>query len=65
MHLGAETCIVGRNQEKTQTVARDIATARPGSKVLGIAGIDVRDLASLQKAVNQCVAELSGINLVM
>jgi peroxisomal 2,4-dienoyl-CoA reductase len=65
VHLGADACIVGRNQQKTQTVARDIATARPGSKVLGIGGIDVRDLASLQEAANQCVQELGGIDFVM
>jgi NAD(P)-dependent dehydrogenase (short-subunit alcohol dehydrogenase family) len=42
--LGANACIIGRNQQKTESVAADISTARKGSKVLGIGGCDVRDV---------------------
>ena len=42
VHLGANACIIGRNVEKTERVAREIATARTGAKVLGIGGVDVR-----------------------
>ena len=34
--LGANACIIGRNVEKTENMAKDIATARPGARVLGI-----------------------------
>lgn len=46
-------------------MARDIATARNGAKVLGFGAIDVRNVESLQKAVEQCVKELGGIDYVM
>jgi len=65
VHLGANACIVGRNVEKTEGMAKDIATARSGSKVLGIGAIDVRSVDSLQKAVDQCVSELGGIDFLM
>ncbi|KAF9887404.1 hypothetical protein FE257_010259 [Aspergillus nanangensis] len=65
VHLGANACIVGRNPEKTKTVAQDIATARPGSKVLGIGDIDVRDPERLQSAIDRCVQELGGIDFLI
>lgn len=65
VHLGANACIIGRNVEKTETVAQDIATARKDAKVLGIGAVDVRSIESLQKAVDRCVAELGGIDFVM
>lgn len=65
VHLGADACIVGRNVEKTETVAKDIATARPGSRVLGIGAVDVRSVESLQKAIDTCVKELGGIDFLM
>ncbi|KAL4898740.1 hypothetical protein BDV59DRAFT_9487 [Aspergillus ambiguus] len=65
VHLGADACIVGRNAEKTEAVAKDIATARSGSKVLGIGHVDVRDPESLQKAIDQCVKELGGIDFLI
>lgn len=43
VYLGANACIIGRNIEKTEKVAADIATARKGAKVLAIA-CDVRDV---------------------
>ncbi|EXJ93541.1 hypothetical protein A1O1_01933 [Capronia coronata CBS 617.96] len=65
VHLGADACIVGRNVEKTEKVAQDIATARPGSRVLGIGAVDVRSIDSLQKAIDTCVKELGGIDFLI
>lgn len=65
VHLGANACIVGRNVEKTERMAKDIATARPGSKVLGIGAVDVRNVESLQKSIDTCVKELGGIDFLM
>lgn len=42
VRLGANACIIGRSVEKTEAVAKDIATVRSGAKVLGIGGCDVR-----------------------
>ncbi|KAH8649296.1 putative peroxisomal 2,4-dienoyl-CoA reductase SPS19 [Xylariales sp. PMI_506] len=65
VHLGADACIVGRNVTKTEEMAKDIMTARPGSKVLGIGAVDVRNLDSLQAAVDRCVSELGGIDFLI
>ena len=63
--VGANACIVGRNVEKTEGMAKDIATARKGSKVIGIGAIDVRSMESLERAVATCVNELGGIDFLM
>ena len=65
VHLGANACIVGRNVEKTDAMAKDLSTAREGSKVVGIGAVDVRDVNVLQKAVDQCVYELGAIDFLM
>ncbi|GMG24828.1 unnamed protein product [Aspergillus oryzae] len=65
VHLGANACIVGRNVEKTEKAAQDIATARPGAKVIGIGAVDVRKFDSLKDAVDRCVKDLGGIDYVM
>lgn len=65
VHLGAEACIVGRNGEKTERIAKDIATARPGAKVIGIGSVDVRDIDTLQKAADMCVEQLGRIDFCM
>lgn len=65
VRLGANACIVGRNVEKTESVAKDIATVRPGAKVIGVGAVDVRKVESLQDAVARCVKELGGIDFVM
>ncbi|KAI0523756.1 hypothetical protein F5B22DRAFT_415519 [Xylaria bambusicola] len=65
VHLGANACIIGRNVEKTESVAADIATARKGAKVLGIGGCDVRDPESLKNAADRCVKELGAIDFVI
>lgn len=46
-------------------MAKDIATARRGAKVLGFGSVDVRSIESLQTAVEKCVKELGGIDFVM
>lgn len=65
VHLGANACIIGRNVEKTESMARNIATARKGAKVIGIGAVDVRKLDSLEGAVERCVEELGAIDYVM
>ncbi|KAF2875131.1 peroxisomal 2,4-dienoyl-CoA reductase-like protein SPS19 [Massariosphaeria phaeospora] len=65
VHLGANACIVGRNVPKTERMALDIATARPGAKVLGIGAVDVRKPESLVAAAERCVKELGGIDFVI
>lgn len=46
VHLGANACIIGRNVEKTERVAREIAQVRPGAKVIGIGAVDVRKVGT-------------------
>lgn len=65
VHLGANACIVGRNEEKTFKMAKDIATCRSGAKVIGIGKVDVRHPESLQAAADRCVNELGGIDFCM
>jgi peroxisomal 2,4-dienoyl-CoA reductase len=65
VHLGANACIVGRNVEKTESMARDIATARSGAKVIGIGAIDVRKPELLQQAADRCVKELGSLDFVI
>lgn len=65
VHLGANACIIGRNASKTESMAKSIATARSGSKVVGIGGVDVRSIQSLESAVERCVKELGSIDFVM
>lgn len=65
VHLGANACIIGRNVEKTEKMAKSIATARRGAKVLGIGAVDVRRIENLESAVERCVEELGGIDYVM
>lgn len=45
VRLGANACIVGRNVEKTDKAAKDIASVRPGAKVIGIGACDVRNVS--------------------
>ncbi|KAH0595601.1 hypothetical protein MHUMG1_06777 [Metarhizium humberi] len=65
VRLGADACIIGRNVEKTEKAARDIATVRPGAKVIGIGGCDVRKVESLKEAAARCAKELGGIDFVI
>jgi len=46
-------------------MAADIATARPGARVLAIAGVDVRDPKALQDAADRTARELGSIDYVI
>ena len=46
-------------------MAKSIATARKGAKVVGIGGIDVRKIESLESAVERTIQELGAIDYVM
>jgi peroxisomal 2,4-dienoyl-CoA reductase len=65
VHLGANACIIGRNVEKTESMAKSIATARKGAKVIGLGAVDVRKIGDLERAAEICVKELGGIDYVM
>ncbi|KAF2638549.1 peroxisomal 2,4-dienoyl-CoA reductase-like protein SPS19 [Massarina eburnea CBS 473.64] len=65
VHLGANACIIGRNVEKTENAAKDIATARKGAKVLGLGAVDVRKPEVLAAAAERCVKELGSIDFVI
>jgi peroxisomal 2,4-dienoyl-CoA reductase len=65
VHLGANACIIGRSVEKTESVAKDIESCRPGARVLGIGAVDVRNAQSIQDAAERCVKELGAIDFVM
>ncbi|ODH52171.1 hypothetical protein GX48_01728 [Paracoccidioides brasiliensis] len=65
VYLGANAFILGRNIEKTERMARDIATARPGAKVIGQGGTDVRDFNIIKAAAERCVKELGSIDFVI
>lgn len=60
--LGGNACIIGRNVSKTEEGAASIALVRPGSKVIGIGAVDVRDSKALQAAADRCANELGGID---
>jgi len=63
--LGADAAIIGRNVEKTERMAAEIAASRPGARVLGIAGVDVRDAEALRNAAQRCARELGSIDYVI
>lgn len=63
--LGADAVILGRNVKKTEEAAADIATLRPGAKVIGIGNVDVRDVNSIAAAVKRTVEELGKIDFVI
>ncbi|OAG04358.1 peroxisomal 2,4-dienoyl-CoA reductase-like protein SPS19 [Paraphaeosphaeria sporulosa] len=65
VHLGANACIIGRNVEKTENMAKDIATARKGAKVLGLGAVDVRKPEALVAAAERCAKELGSIDFVI
>lgn len=56
---------MGRNAEKAEQKAKDIATARPKARVLAIGNIDVRSPTSVQSAADRCARELGGIDFVI
>jgi peroxisomal 2,4-dienoyl-CoA reductase len=63
--LGANAVILGRNIEKTEAAAREIEQLRPGARVIGLGGVDVRDVENLKRAVDRTVRELGKIDFVI
>lgn len=63
--LGANAAIIGRNKEKAEQAAKEVQQLRSGSKVIGFGDIDVRDVNSIAKAVEQTVQELGRIDFVI
>ncbi|CUM62852.1 uncharacterized protein PRCAT00000410001 [Priceomyces carsonii] len=63
--LGANAAILGRNEEKTLKAAKEMQELRPGSKVIGLGNVDVRDVNSLVAAANKTVEELGRIDFVI
>lgn len=59
VRLGANACILGRNASKTEAAAKDIATARPGAKVIGIGECDVRKVNWIRPCIaNEMYSQL-------
>ncbi|RDA94196.1 hypothetical protein CP533_6574 [Ophiocordyceps camponoti-saundersi (nom. inval.)] len=65
VRLGADACIIGRDEQKTKTAAQDISTVRRGARVIGIGGCDVRQMSSLKAAADRCARELGSIDFVI
>ncbi|KAL1305923.1 hypothetical protein AAFC00_004065 [Neodothiora populina] len=65
VYLGANAAIIGRNVEKTERMAAEIATARPGAKVIAIGGVDVRDANALKEAADRTVRELGSLDFTI
>lgn len=63
--LGANAAIIGRNPEKTEAAAAEIASLRPGARVLGLGNVDVREVTQLADAAAKTVAELGRIDFVI
>ncbi len=63
--LGANACILGRNKQKAEEVALNIQLVRPGSKVLALGGVDVRNYEQMKNAADRCADHFGGIDFVM
>lgn len=63
--LGAHAAIVGREEAKTVSAAREISQLSRTGSVLPIAKIDVRKFDQLQKAVEKTVGEFGRIDYVI
>ncbi|KAG0645552.1 Sporulation-specific [Hyphodiscus hymeniophilus] len=61
----ANACIIGRSKGSTESAAEEIANVRPGAKILGIGGTDVRKAEDLQRAAEKCVEVLGSIDFVI
>ena len=48
VRLGANACIIGRNEAKTEKAAAEIAKVRKGARVIAIGGADVRSVRAVQ-----------------
>ncbi|KAF4594609.1 2,4-dienoyl-CoA reductase (NADPH2) [Ophiocordyceps camponoti-floridani] len=65
VRLGADACIIGRDEGKTKAAAQDMAGVRAGARVLGIGDCDVRKVSNLEAAAERCARELGGIDFVI
>ncbi|GIZ45240.1 hypothetical protein CKM354_000841800 [Cercospora kikuchii] len=63
--LGGNAYIIGRNVEKTESMAKDLESARPGSRVIGQGNVDVRNAVALKEAADRCAKELGGIDFAI
>lgn len=63
--LGANAAIIGRNEKKTLEAAQEMSQLRDGAKVIGIGNVDVRDVNSLVKAVDETVKKLGKIDFLI
>ncbi|ODV95495.1 hypothetical protein PACTADRAFT_50211 [Pachysolen tannophilus NRRL Y-2460] len=63
--LGCNASIVGRNPEKTVRAALEISKIRKDSKIVACPNTDVRNIESLEAAVNKTVKELGKIDFVI
>ncbi|KAK4623730.1 Peroxisomal 2,4-dienoyl-CoA reductase SPS19 [(3E)-enoyl-CoA-producing] [Fulvia fulva] len=63
--LGGNAYIIGRNVEKTERMAKDIETARPGSRCIGQGNVDVRNAVALKEAADRCARELGSIDFAI
>lgn len=63
--LGANAAIIGRSDPKAKQAAAEMAKLRDGAKVVGIGNVDVRDVNSIAKSVEETVKELGRIDYVI
>lgn len=63
--LGGNAYIIGRNVDKTEAMAKDLMTARQGSRVIGQGNVDVRNAVALKEAADRCAKELGGIDFAI
>ena len=63
--IRADVAIIGRNPQKTEDAAKEIATLRPGAKVIGIGNVDVRKIQTIKEAADRTVKELGRIDHVI
>ncbi|GMM38347.1 2,4-dienoyl-CoA reductase (NADPH) [Saccharomycopsis crataegensis] len=63
--LGANAAIIGRNPDKAEAAAKEIASLRPGATVLGIGNVDVRSVQSIKHAADLAVSKLGKIDFVI
>lgn len=63
--LGGNAYIIGRNVEKTEQMAKDLETARAGSRVIGHGNVDVRNAVALKEAADRCAKELGCIDFAI
>jgi peroxisomal 2,4-dienoyl-CoA reductase len=59
--LGANAVITGRNKEKTEKRAAEMAQLRPGAKVIGMS-VDVRNVKAMERATAETVAQLGSLD---